>query len=132
MKKLLIVMISVIMVLSMAACGGSGNKGNDNPYNLDMKSTEVQPMSEERASIDVLRETFYTYLGGLNYFEGSEQEKLTYSDVKDHIGVDPSEYRYDENYEAELYTWYADGDDNVILSIWFKDGKIYACGAFNI
>ena len=146
MKKLLIAMISVIMMLALTACGGgNGNSSNngsngessssavsENPYNLDMKSTEAQPMSKERASAEVLRETFQTYLGGYNYFEGTEQANLTYNDVKGHIGVDASEYRYDDTQQAALYIWYVDGDDKASLNIWFIDGKINACGAMNI
>lgn len=105
---------------------------NQNPYNLDMKSTEVQPMSKERASKEVLRETATTYFGGFNYFEDTEQANLTYTDVVTHIGVDPSEYRYDENLQAELYTWYADGDDKASLNVWFVDGKLNASGNYNL
>ncbi|MDD6489505.1 MAG: hypothetical protein PUG48_06810 [Clostridia bacterium] len=105
---------------------------NKNPYNLDMKSTETQPMSKERASKEVLGETANTYFGGLNYFEDTEQANLTYDDVVTHIGVDPSEYKYDENLQAELYIWYADGDDKASLNVWFVDGKINASGAYNL
>ena len=138
MKKFLILMISIVMVFSFAACNGNGGNGesgspeSSNAYNLDMKSTEAQPMSTERASVDVLRETAQTYLGGLNYFEGSEQENLTYNDIKEHIGVDASEYRYDDTQQAELYIWYVDGDDKASLNVWFVDGKLNACGAINI
>lgn len=139
MKKFLILMISIVMVFSFAACGGNGGNGesggsseSSNAYNLDMKSTEAQPMSAERASAEVLRETAQTYFGGLNYFEGSEQENLTYNDVKEHIGVDASEYRYDDTQQAELYIWYVDGDDKASLNVWFVDGKLNACGAINI
>lgn len=131
MKKLLVLMVSVLMMFSLVACGGNSG-GNSNPYNLDMKSTEAQAMSTERASIDVLRETAQTYLGGLNYFEGTEQANYTYEDLKEHIGVDASEYKYDEALQAELYIWYADGDDNASLNIWIVDGKLNACGAMNI
>ena len=65
MKKFLILMISIVMVFSLAACGGNGGSGgsseSSNAYNLDMKSTEAQPMSAERASAEVLRETAQTY-----------------------------------------------------------------------
>ena len=139
MKKFLILMISIVMVFSFAACGGNGGNGesggsseSSNAYNLDMKSTEAQPMSTERASAEVLRETAQTYFGGLNSFEGSEQENLTYNDVKEHIGVDASEYRYDDTQQAELYIWYVDGDDKASLNVWFVDGKLNACGAINI
>lgn len=138
MKKFLILMISIVMVFSFAACGGNGGNGesdspeSSNAYNLDMKSTEAQPMSTERASVDVLRETAQTYLGGYNYFEGTEQANLTYNDIKEHIGVDASEYRYDDTQQAELYIWYVDGDDKASLNVWFVDGKLNACGAINI
>lgn len=136
MKKFLILMISIVMVFSLAACGGNGGSGgsseSSNAYNLDMKSTEAQPMSAERASAEVLRETAQTYFGGLNYFEGSEQENLTYNDVKEHIGVDASEYRYDVTQQAELYIWYVDGDDKASLNVWFVNGKLNASGSINL
>lgn len=139
MKKFLILMISIVMVFSFAACGGNGGNGENggtaettNAYNLDMKSTETQPMSTKRASIEVLRETAQTYLCGLNYFEGTEQANLTYNDIKEHIGVDATMYRYDDTQQAELYVWYVDGDDKASLNLWFVDGKLNACGAINI
>ena len=139
MKKILVLMISIVMVFSFAACGGNGGNGENggtaettNAYNLDMKSTETQPMSTKRASIEVLRETAQTYLGGLNYFEGTEQANLTYNDIKEHIGVDATMYRYDDTQQAELYVWYVDGDDKASLNLWFVDGKLNACGAYNL
>ena len=136
MKKLLILMISIVMAFSLAACDGNDEKGGSsdsgNAYNLDMKSTEAQPMATERASADVLRETAQTYFGGMNYFEGTEQADYTYDDVKEHIGVDASEYKYDEERQAELYIWYVDGDDKAMLNVWFVDGKLNASGAMNL
>ena len=139
MKKLLILMISIVMAFSLAACGGNGGNGDNggtaettNAYNLDMKSTETQPMATERASAEVLRETAQTYFGGMNYFEGTEQANYTYDDVKEHIGVDASAYCYDETLKAELYIWYVDGDDKAMLNVWFVDGKLNASGAINI
>lgn len=79
----------------------------DNPYNLDLKSTEPQAISENRADESVLKETFKEYFGGLNYFFAAEQADLTLEDVIAHIGVDPSEYRYDAKQEAQIYSWYA-------------------------
>lgn len=45
----------------------------DNPYNLDLESTEAQTISENRADESVLKETFKEYFGGLNYFFAAEQ-----------------------------------------------------------
>lgn len=79
----------------------------DNPYNLDLNSVKTQPMSNKRANEEVLRETFKNYFGELNYFFATEQANLTYADVVAHIGVDPSEYRYDDERKAQIYSWYA-------------------------
>ena len=75
----------------------------DNPYNLDLESTEAQTISENRADEPVLKETFKEYFGGLNYFFAAEQADFTLEDVIAHIGVDPSEYRYDAEREAQIY-----------------------------
>lgn len=134
MKKLISAILLLTMVFALVACGGNkyNNTENNNPYNLDMKSTEKQKMSADRASKDVLRETAQTYLAGLNYFEGTDQATLTYNDLKEHIGVDASSYRYDEARMCELYVWYADGDDTAVLYIWIMDGKLDACSAINL
>ena len=104
----------------------------DNPYNLDMESTEVQAVSGNRAEKSVLIETFKEYFGGLNYFFAAEQADFTLEDVIAHIGVDPSEYRYDAEREAQIYSWYAAKSKASVLHVWFKDNKLYACGAYNL
>lgn len=72
----------------------------DNPYNLNLESTEAQAVSN--------------------------------GCVIAHIGVDPSEYRYDAEREAQIYSWYAAKSKAKVLHVWFKDGKLYACGAYNL
>ena len=104
----------------------------DNPYNLDLKSTEPQAISENRADESVLKETFKEYFGGLNYFFAAEQANFTLEDVIAHIGVDSSEYRYDAEREAQIYSWYAAKSKARVLHVWCKDGKLYACGAYNL
>ncbi len=89
-------------------------------------------MSRDRASKETLKETFEEYFGGLNYFFATEQANLTYEEVVAHIGVDPSEYRYDAARQAQLYSWYAAESDACVLHVWFKDGRLYACGAYNL
>ena len=124
------------MTLSLAACGGGGgssDKGGALP-GIDMKSTDTQTVTSDRATLEVLNETFFTYLGGLNYFtEDDAQSKLTYAELKEHIGVDCSEYQCDEEYQRGVYTWYADEDDACCLSLFFGDnGKLIAAGAYNL
>lgn len=138
MKKMLSLVLSLLIVFSLTSCGGgdggSGGKKDSGLPGIDMKSTEVQTVSADRATLDVLNETFFTYLGGLNYFsDDDEQSKLTYADLKEHIGVDCSDYCYDEAYQRGIYTWYADEDDACSLSLFFGDnGKLIAAGAYNL
>ena len=136
MKKSIALILAVLMTLSLAACGGGGgssDKGGALP-DIDMKSTDIQAVTSDRATLEVLNETFFTYLGGLNYFtEGDAQSKLTYADLKEHIGVDCSEYQYDEEYQRGVYTWYAAEDEACCLSLFFGDnGKLVAAGAYNL
>ena len=132
MKKLTVLLLTLALVFALAACGG-GSKGPASTYNLDMKSTELQAMSEERASVEVLRETRDDYFQGLNYFTGTDLVKLTYADVVEHIGVDPSAYQYDDVYEREIYFWYPEGkDENTYFVVWFLDGKLDASGSVNL
>ena len=136
MKKSIALILAVLMTLSLAACGGGGgssDKGGALP-GIDMKSTDTQTVTSDRATLEVLNETFFTYLGGLNYFtEGDAQSKLTYADLKEHIGVDCSDYRYEEEYQRGVYTWSAAEDEACCLSLFFGDnGKLIAAGAYNL
>ena len=135
MKKSIVLVLAMLMTLSLTACGGGGgsDKGGALP-GIDMKSTDTQTVTSDRATLEVLNETFFTYLGGLNYFtESDAQSKLTYADLKEHIGVDCSEYRYEEEYQRGVYTWYAAEDDACCLSLFFGDnGKLIAAGAYNL
>ena len=136
MKNSISLILAVLMTLSLAACGGGGgssDKGGALP-GIDMKSTDTQTVTSDRATLEVLNETFFTYLGGLNYFtEGDAQSKLTYADLKEHIGVDCSDYRYEEEYQRGVYTWYAQEDDACVLYLLFGDnGKLIAAGAYNL
>ena len=136
MKKSIALILAVLMTLSLAACGGGGgssDKGGALP-GIDMKSTDIQAVTSDRATLEVLNETFFTYLGGLNYFTIDEpQSKMTYADLKAHIGVDCSEYRYDADYQRGIYTWYAAEDEACALNLFFgDDGKLVAAGAYNL
>ncbi len=135
MKKSIVLVLAMLMTLSLTACGGGGSsdKGGALP-GIDMKSTDTQTVTSDRATLEVLNETFFTYLGGLNYFtESDAQSKLTYAELKEHIGVDCSEYRYEEEYQRGVYTWYAAEDDACCLSLFFGDnGKLIAAGAYNL
>lgn len=134
MKKSIALVLAMLMTLSLTACGGGGGSKDSTLPGIDMKSTDTQTVTSDRATLEVLNETFFTYLGGLNYFTDSDpQAKLTYADLKEHIGVDCSEYQYQEEYQRGVYTWYAQEDDACVLSLFFGDnGKLIAAGAYNL
>ena len=136
MKKSIALVLAMLMTLSLTACGGGGgssDKGGALP-GIDMKSTDTQTVTSDRATLEELNETFFTYLGGLNYFTDSDpQAKLTYAGLKEHIGVDCSEYQYQEEYQRGVYTWYAAEDEACCLTLFFGDnGKLVAAGAYNL
>ena len=137
-SKMITLLLTLAMVFALAACGnGDGGNGgeqaNDNPYNLDYKSTEVQPMSDERATKETLAETQKDYFQDLNVFTGSDLEKLTYKDVVEHIGVDPSAYMYEASYGRQIYFWFVDDSTGPWLSVYFnEDGTLYASGSVNL
>ena len=135
MKKLIALLMALTLALALCACGGGGGKDTSSDVfaDIDMTSTTEQTVCEDRATVDVLSETFKTYLGGLNYFAGTDMEKLTYADLKEHIGVDCTTYLYDDTMSRGVYIWKADGNDNAYLSLFLdSDGKLVAAGAVNL
>lgn len=133
--RILSFLLALVLALSLTACGGGGDKDDtaDVFADIDMTSTTEQAVCDERASMDVLSETFNTYLGGLNYFVGTDMEKLTYADLKGHIGVDCTAYLYDDMMSRGVYIWKADGRDTAYLSLFLdSSGKLVAAGATNL
>lgn len=138
MNKVLTIVLALTMMLALAACGGnSGNNGgenngaqaNDNPYNLDYTSADLQPMSDERADKDTLLEAKEYYIDGLAK-SSADFTKLTYKDVAEHIGVDASEFQYFESYKQYRYTWYIEGNEGSCLLVAFDaNGNLYAVTA---
>lgn len=144
-NKILAFFLILAMVSVLAACGGNngsnGNNGgstntsgssdggaqaNDNPYNLDYTSGDLQSMSDERASKEALLEAEEYYMDGLSSV-ADDIVKQTYKDVAEHIGVDASEYQYFENYGQHRYTWYVEGNEGPSLLVVFdKDGKLFS------
>ena len=66
MKKFAIVIIGILLIAGLVACGGKGDSILSEtisrcqksaipllrkPYNLDYESTEIQPMSDKKASV---------------------------------------------------------------------------------
>jgi len=120
------------------ADGGSGNTADGDKssydgssYGIDLASTEVQQMSETRATKDKLSETVTDWLEGNTMFlEGTEMGSRTYKDFVDYIGCDATEYKYDASYSARFYTWISEDSDNSKLGVWFKEIDGVWCLAF--
>ena len=136
-KRLLALLLALVMLLALTACGDKANTGdaaanagestaqtNDNPYNLDYKSADLQPMTDERASADVLSEAGEYYMHGLSS-DPTNFTKTTYKDMAEHIGVDASEYQHFESWGQDRYTWYVEGSEGAsMLAVFNTDGTL--------
>ena len=132
MKKIIALMLAMMMVLTLAACGGKDNGGNSGDDGgaaggLDMTSAELQPITDERASKETLAEAGKYYMDGLAS-NPSEFAKMTYKDMKDHIGVDASEFQYFESWQQYRYTWYVEGSSGPSVLAVFNstDGTLFS------
>ena len=120
-KKIFCMFMVVFMCFSITACGSKSDDSKEK-YKLDYESTEVQPMSEERASADVLKQTEYEWLEGATIFpDGSSYSDYTYEDFVKHIGVDASQYQYSSDFDGRMYIWIAKESDNKMFSILLKE-----------
>ena len=126
MKRIIALMLAMMMALTLVACGSKKNDGGA-AGGLDMTSEELQPITDERASQDVLAEAGKYYMDGLAS-NPTEFSKMTYKDVKEHIGVDASEFQYFESWQQYRYTWYVEGSSGpAVLAVFNStDGTLYA------
>lgn len=141
MTKAILMIMAVVLAISFTACGDK--KQNDtkgdvmdtlvSTYSLDLKSTNEQAMSTERATKDKLSALKHDFFKDCMMFEGTEYESLTYSDIQAELGVDASCYYFEDGLvEKQCFVWMADGDDTAKLLISFTDGKLYGLGSANI
>ena len=128
MKKIIALMLAMMRTLTLAACAkDNGGNGGGAADGLDYTSEELQPITEERASKDTLAEAGKYYMDGLAS-NPTEFSKLTYKDVKEHIGVDASEFQYFASWQQYRYTWYVEGSEGpAVLAVFnSSDGTLYA------
>lgn len=136
-KRLLALILALAMLFTMTACGDKGGNpdgsnaaagtsapADDNPYNLDYSSADLQPMTDERASKDTLAEAGEYYMTGLRS-DAANFTKLTYKDVAEHIGVDASDFQYFESYGQYRYNWYVEGSEGPsLMAVFDTNGNL--------
>ena len=91
-----------------------------NTYNINYESSEVQPMSQEKASAYRLWKTVNKFLeGSTMFFSFSKQSAYTYEDFVLYIGCDATNYFFDTRNNARNYTWIAKDDETAKFSALF-------------
>ena len=118
MKKIIAGMLCAFMVFPLTGC--DSDDASEAQSNIDFESSEVQKVSDDRASVKVLSETANVWLEGLNSFAGTDQSKYTYSDFVEHIGCEASEYYNDSGYR--VYTWISAEDESSKMAVQFSKG----------
>jgi len=151
MKKLLIVVLAFVFVLSLGACGtktDDNNAADDNNTSIvdennsvdendsadendssdeaeDVDDGEFDIHGEGKQTVSEERATVETLQAAMDWQEGlpsDEKFALTYEDYKAQIGCDASEYEWNGLGNYGTYFWYASDDDGVSFHPTFKDG----------
>ena len=147
MKRFFAILLAILMVFSLAACGGDkedagsdgGNKAavtDGSDLGIDLNAAGVQKMSDDRAPMDKLVETRDVWLEGRFTFV-LDTDKKTYADFAEHIGCNAAEYEYAEEDMERRYTWIAEGDETAkFLAVFVEGGDgnwyLYSVGSTNI
>ena len=130
MKKLIALLLAMVMMLSMAACGGAGeeegqqagNEGVDlaTKYGINMEGEGEQKLSDERVPADKLREVRDVWLKRQISFAFDPDPK-TYEDFVEYIGCDASYYTYNPKNGWRTFSWEAEGAPETRFVAIFQD-----------
>ena len=145
MKKMLALLLAMVMLFGMVACGGGEEapEGGNAPagqdleakYGIKFDGEGEQKMSDERAPMSVLVETRDTWLGGQMTFAFASEPK-TYEDFVEHIGCDASYYINMAEDGERHFVWVAEGDETAkFLAVFWETPQgwtLYSVGSTNI
>lgn len=152
MKKALVIFMVCLFTFSLVACG-KDKDGKKDPkdstqetsapadsieevaktYNLDLKSTEQQKMSDERTTKEQLAKIVHEYFKDVTFLDGTEMANVTYADIKAQLGVDASIYYFEDALVTkQCFIWQASDSDNAKFLATFSEGKLYAIGSSNV
>jgi len=121
-KRVFIMLLGSILLLSLCSCGGE-----DSP-DIDYESNELQAVSSERATEATLVSTYHDWFYG--ELDAAAQSELTYKDFVAQIGCEASWYNALSDYR--VYTWEAEGDPSVKIGATFENNDgTWKCKYFN-
>lgn len=143
MKKFFAILLALVMVLSLAACGKDDDKGGsadggekvtpvEEIFNLDLSSTEHQPMSSDRGERDAIYAAVKGHFGDSMFFTSKEFTSMTYNDLKELLGVDASYYYYDEDSSSQVFVWETSDYETAMTAFYFQFDELYALGMSNM
>ena len=99
-----------------------GKKKDGSEYGIDLCSEQIQKMSEQYTTHDVLQETVYGWLKGTTmFFSLTDMAALTYADVAEHIGNDANEFYFDKKFNSRVYVWCASDRQNCRFLVTFRE-----------
>ena len=148
MKKLLALVLTIVMVLSLVACGDKAKDKSETTADgtnvtdtetmqlpIDLDAAGEQAITDQRASMDTLVETRDVWLEGKMTFALDENPK-TYADFVEHIGCDASVYENKAEDGERWFTWIAEGDETAkLLAVFWETPNgwtLYSVGSTNI
>jgi len=138
LKSAFAILLTVALLLGLCACQPkvispgndgtpNGNTASNSNIQIDYEADGEQPMSDKRATEEVLVNTYHTWYKGL---DSEVKNALTYEDLAKQIGVEASVFQRSGSYR--MYIWTADGDNSKKLHATLQedDGK-WLCVSLN-
>ncbi|HHX19991.1 MAG TPA: hypothetical protein GX728_06125 [Clostridiaceae bacterium] len=65
-------------------------------------------------------------------FVRSKYADYTYEDVAEHIGVDATQYFYNDQWPGREYIWYADDDSVSLFLVFAESGGVWKLAAMTV